>query len=149
MHLLDPAAMSIFKVPRDRIGIPISAQVFGPDDMIAEANIAVSGWAAQPWAPTHVTVSETLNGLNLAWVRRCREGGPWLDGVDAPLGSSRELYTVALEDALNGRVEMQSDEPSVFMPSQMLAQLGPRPWRLEIRQLGDFAAGKPFVHTID
>jgi hypothetical protein len=147
--LLDPASLVTFKVPREAVGTVFTARVFGPDNAVAEASLVVAGSAARPWAPTHLNVCETADGLELSWVRRCREGGVWLDNVDAPLGSSREAYQVTLRDGLGMTIEAQSDNPHSVFSSSMLDQMTPRPWRLEVRQIGDFAAGNPLVHIID
>jgi hypothetical protein len=78
------------------------------------------------------------------------QGGElWLDEFDALLGSSHELYSVSLSDTLNGTIELQTGQTHAQVTPIMLDRLGPRPWRLEIRQVGDFAAGKPLVHVID
>ena len=147
--LLDGKGMTTLKVPRDRIGSLATARAFGPEESVAFANLAIAGLAGRPWSPTLLRLHHKSNGLALSWVRRCKEGEPWLDGVDSPLGSSRELYSVTLSDALDGRIEVQSEGTSSLISPSLLAQLGPRPWRLEIRQVGDFAASRPLVHTLD
>ncbi|WP_338505003.1 phage tail protein [Sphingomonas kaistensis] len=147
--LLDPASLATFKVPREVVGTVFTARVSGPDNAAAEATLPVAGTAARPWAPAHLNVRETAGGLELSWVRRCRDGGAWLDNVDAPLGSSREAYRVTLRDGLGMTIEAHSDSPHSVISSIMLDQMAPRPWRLEVRQIGDFAAGNPLVHIID
>lgn len=147
--LLDPAAITRLKTGHERIGSAISARVHGPDGMIAEAGITIAGLAARPWSPDHVNVNLGQDGLRISWTRRCNEGAPWLDHVDAPLGASTEKYSVSLFGALSGSLQLRTDVPSVSIDTPALVALGPRPWRLEVRQLGDFAASKPRIHVID
>jgi hypothetical protein len=147
--ILSPDAMAKIKVPRERIGSMATARVHGPDDTVAEATLTIMGLAARPWTPAHVVVEEAHDGLTVSWVRRCKEGAPWLDEVDAPLGSTREQYLLRLADQLGSAVELRTDSTSAHFDAQALSSFGPRPWRLEVRQVGDFSASKASSHIID
>jgi hypothetical protein len=102
-----------------------------------------------PWAPEHVVVSELESGLQLSWIRRCKEGAPWLDGVDAPLGTKPELYSVSLTGGNGKSFDLKTNVPSAHIDTQRLNDLGPRPWHLKVRQLGNFAPGRPYIHIIE
>jgi hypothetical protein len=82
-------------------------------------------------------------------VRRCREGTSWLDEVDVPLAPKREVYVVRLSDNQNHDVQLETSSPEAVIGAQSQTDFGPKPWRLEVRQLGDFAAGNPLIHNID
>lgn len=146
--VLDPERCAIVRVPRQCIGLTASIRVHGPDGAIASDEAVVSGRAVRPWAPCNVTVVESDGGLQVSWTRRCKEGLHWLDQVDAPLGSSQERYLVRLSSELSRQVIVETMTPSVTIDGQMLRQLGPRPWQIEIKQMGDFAAGNSSLHVI-
>ena len=59
------------------------------------------GRAERPYAPCQVTgTRDSSQNLTIAWIRRTRVGGEWLDGVGTvPLSESTEAYEV---DVLNG-----------------------------------------------
>jgi hypothetical protein len=146
--LLEAAAIKKVKLPRDIIGSRVTAQVHGPDDSVAEASLAISGSAMKPWSPDHLCVHETDAGLHLSWIRRCKEGTPWPDAVDAPLGANRQAYAVQLSDTQGHVVELNTDASAFTIETRAYSHLGLRPWQLEVRQLGDFAAGNPLIHDI-
>lgn len=147
--LLDPAAMMTLKVPPDRIGSTMTARVFGPDGIEEVTSLRLTGLGIRPWKPAHVTTAQGQEGLSLSWVRRCKEGSPWLDGVDAPIGASREAYDVLLSDASGRSLQMQVTDTKALFAHEELSVLGARPWRLEIRQLGDFVASEPRICFIN
>ncbi len=148
VYLLDPGQMVTFREPRDRIGSTIVVRVHGPDGTGAEAALTLTGQGNRPWKPAHIRAADVIGGLQLSWIRCCKEGGPWLDGVESPFGASREAYSVRISDQSGGNIYFEAAEPAAHIESQTLSGLGPRPWRLEIRQLGDFAAGRPQFHLI-
>lgn len=147
--LLDPAAMTTLKVPPDRIGSTMTARVLGPDGIEEVTSLRLIGLGIRPWKPAHVTTTQGQEGLSLSWVRCCKEGGPWLDGVDAPIGASREAYDVLLSDASGKSLQMQVTDTKALFADEELRVLGARPWRLEVRQLGDFVASEPRICFID
>ena len=51
----------------------------------------------RPWAPAHLLGSRDAAGdLTIAWVRRARRNGEWLDGADVPLVEESERYDVEI-----------------------------------------------------
>lgn len=137
-----------FRVPRERWGATFAALAYGPDDLTANASLAVVGLAGTPWAPDHISVSDTEDGLQVGWVRRGMAGVPWIDGVDTPVGASREAYAICLSDQAGSQFQIETDTSSVFIARESLIHFGARPWLLEVRQLGDAAAGNVRTHPI-
>lgn len=147
--LLEPAALKTVALPRDCLGATISARVHGPNGSMGSAELIIRGLAARSWAPAHIEVQEEEDGLRVTWTRRCKEGSPWLDFVDAPLGVSHEAYAVSLRDSADRILRFETQKPSIFIDAQEVATFAQRPWQLEVRQLGDFTAGNPLLHAID
>src|SRR3546814_8749006 len=61
----------------------------------------------------------------------------WRDGIDLPLGESRELYRVATLPAVAGVGPWEPGGASLSLDAAMLAALPPGT-ALDIRQVGDF-----------
>lgn len=146
--LVNPSTSTMIKSTQESIGAPVAVRVYGPDNEIAEASLLIAGIAARPWAPAHLRAVDSASGIQITWVRRCKEAVPWLDDVGSPLGSNRETYEVRLSDMTGASLDLLSNEPAALIDRQMLDKLGPRPWTLTVRQLGDFAAGKNAHLTI-
>lgn len=146
--ILTPGTYHSLDLPRESIGSLLKAKVHGPEFSSVEALLEVTAFSIRPWAPAHLTIHEDEVGLRLSWVRRGKEGLPWMDNVDTPLSEGREAYSIRLQDEHGGLIEHESDAPSILLAKDVLQQLGPRPWRLEVRQLGEFAAGKPLSQLI-
>ncbi|NJC06928.1 hypothetical protein GGQ97_002721 [Sphingomonas kaistensis] len=146
--MLAPTAFTTLKVSHANIGATFVAKVHGPDGTVAEATATIKGLAAKPWTPVHLSAADVADGLAVNWVRRCKEGAPWLDAVETPIGSSREAYRVRLTDQENVTLELETSTSSAVFAAQSLASLGARPWRLVIVQLGDFAASREAILTV-
>jgi hypothetical protein len=84
----------------------------------------------------------------ISWTRRSRRGFAWIDGTDAPLGETREQYSVAISGSL-GTVELTSVEPNLTVPAATAASVGPGLASIAVRQIGDFAASRPAELTIN
>jgi hypothetical protein len=69
--------------------------------------------------------------------------------VDAPLGTKPELYSVSLTGGNGKSFDLKTNVPSAHIDTQRLNDLGPRPWHLKVRQLGNFAPGRPYIHIIE
>jgi hypothetical protein len=146
--LLNAAAFRSVTVGSECIGSTLTAEVRGPDGSRASSSLAVAGLASKPWRPAHLRVSDSQQGLHVNWVRRSKQGGPWLDFVDAPVGSSREAYLMRISGEFEQVLERQALEPAITVDLQAMSMLGPRPWKIEVRQLGDFTASEPLTGTI-
>lgn len=147
--LLHLRAMTTLKVSPDRIGSTMTARVLGPDGIEEVTSLRLTGEGIRPWKPAHVTATDVQGGLSLSWVRCSKEGSPWLDGVDAPTGASHAAYDVLLRDSSGASLQMQVTDTKALFSTEELSVLGARPWRLEVKQLGDFVAGEPRIHFID
>lgn len=148
VHVLDASTYRTFQIEPGQLGATFEARLYGPDQATADASLTVHGVAQRPWAPAHIETSTSANGLQISWVRRGRDGQAWLDGVDAPIGASREAYTVSLLGQEDRRLDFETSAPDLFVSTASLAVLGSRPWQLEVRQLGDLAPGNIGNHTI-
>lgn len=77
-------------------------QFFDQADLVTKTN---TGRDLKPYAPVHVTATESTGDINLAWVRRTRFNGELRDSVgDVPLNEVTESYQVDILDAPGGTV---------------------------------------------
>lgn len=114
----------------------------------ATGTIVFGAEAARPITPGDLTaVIDVDSNLAISWTRRSRVGFAWLDEVDAPVGESREQYSVAISSAA-GSLEYIADQPALTVTAGDLPTLGPGPASIEVRQLGDLAASRPAQLTI-
>jgi hypothetical protein len=84
----------------------------------------------------------------LRWTRRSRNGFAWVDDVDAPIGESREQYSVTVFGPISELV-LTLTEPNLFIAAADLAPLGSGPAIIEVQQIGDWAASRPTQISID
>lgn len=140
---LDPTRLTIVQLDVNSVGQAISAEVHAASGASATASLEVRGLAAKPWRPGHLRLEESSEGIRASWVRRCKPGIPWLDHVDSPLGYAREIYHVTIEGSTGQRIEKEVEEPTIAVSKDESAALGPKPWTLSVRQIGDFVAGEP------
>lgn len=131
----------------ERIGAILTASAQHPDGSTATAALTIMGLAARPWAPAHLRLETDGEGVRLFWVPRSRGGISWLDHVDAPPSGSPERYRLRVIASDGRSLELQSSKTSVLLGTQQVAELGPRPWRVEVQQIGDYAAGKVCIKT--
>lgn len=148
VYLIDPDAYCTYRVPLDRLGATVAAHVIGPDQATADTTLTVRGLSQRPWAPDHIEALDLQDGLQISWVRRAKSGLAWLDGVDVPLGASREAYVLSIFDQQGSRLEFEVGAPTLLIGTGSLAALGARPWRIEVSQLGDVARGNVGTHII-
>jgi hypothetical protein len=126
------------------IGAEVSA--IGGDG--ASGPIRFQGEAVRPPAPVALKAHRnTGGGLELSWIRRSRSGFAWIDGVDAPLGETREQYRIFVTGAET--LERETTEPSVVFSAADVATLGSGPALIKVSQIGDFAASHPAQLTIN
>jgi hypothetical protein len=57
---------------------------------------AFSGIGLKPYAPAHLTATETAGDLELSWIRRTRIDGDGWEVADVPLGEETETYQVQI-----------------------------------------------------
>lgn len=114
-----------------------------PDDPSYKAQrTVVRGIGLRPYAPCHLQVQ----GNTVSWIRRTRiEGDSW-DGVDVPLGETRERYLLRIEQ--NGRTlhEAQVSTSQYTVPAVVWASAQAfGPFTIEVAQLSDQFGAGPFA----
>lgn len=113
------------------------------DTEIGHVAIAPAGRALQPLAPVHGRIrADGAGGVVVGWIRRSRADAGWRDGVDLPLGESREEWRVELVPPSAGAGPWETGEPSLSIAAATIAALAPG-HMLAIRQVGDFALSAP------
>ena len=103
--LLESDAVAAIDLPLTTIGrqVSILASGVGDTDAPIVTTVMVAGASVAPPSPVHARAREGAGGaLELAWVRRSRQGWGWADGADAPLAEEAEAYRVKLVTADGG-----------------------------------------------
>lgn len=97
--LIEPETLLAYDPPQSAVGTEVRLLASGVGDAIpAEANATDIGEALRPPPPVYLrALRQSDGGFDLRWIRRSRLGWPWLDGIDAPLGEDRELYTLTIQ----------------------------------------------------
>lgn len=115
----------------------------------SSASLTFGAESVRPLAPINLAGELQTNGeLILSWTRRSRSGFAWVDEIDAPLGESREEYSVTITGAAN-IVQLTAGEPSLLVASPDVSALGAGAATIEVRQVGDWAASRPVQLTIE
>ena len=113
------------------------------------ASLEFGAECVRPLSPVFPTASLDESGnLSLRWTRRSRSGFAWVDDVDAPIGESREQYSVTVSGPIS-ELALTSTEPNLFIAAADLAPLGSGSALIEVRQIGDCAASRPTQISID
>ena len=117
------------------IGRPVLVKAVSINTALADAAavpVTYTGANLKPLSPVHVAATRDGAGtLEIAWVRRTRYGGGWLDGADVPLGEESERYEV---DILSGGIVVRTLATTVPAASYGAAE-----------QVADFGAVQPAV----
>ncbi|MDO5630436.1 MAG: glycoside hydrolase/phage tail family protein [Paracoccus sp. (in: a-proteobacteria)] len=143
--LLDGAAQQLDLPPSVRGQMRhwrIGPTVRGPDDgSYRSLSAQVQGNGLRPLSPCHLR----LQGGVLTWVRRTRIGGDGWDGLDVPLGESREAYLVRL--TRNGQLlsETVTSLPRLIVPPELA---GSGPFTAAVAQLSDEYGAGPFARRV-
>jgi hypothetical protein len=115
----------------------------------SSASITFGAECVRPLSPVELSANlDAAGGLSLRWIRRSRNGFGWFDEIDAPIGESREHYSVSLASALS-ELEFDTDEPQLVIAAGDLATLGAGAAAVTVRQVGDWAASRPRQLTIE
>jgi len=85
--------------------------------------------------------------LVIRWTRRSRQGFAWVDGIDAPLGETREQYRVVIAGS-SGSLELDAEQPLATVAAGTIDALGVGPATIDVRQIGDLAASRPAIFAI-
>lgn len=114
----------------------------------AAVQAMVGGEGLRPPAPVGLeALFEAGGALALRWTRRSRDGWAWRDEVEVPLGESAEAYAVTITGSA-GSLELSCAEPQLTIAPAELADAGPGPASVAVRQIGDFAASRPATLSI-
>lgn len=135
--MLNPATLRAIPLGEQLVGTTIEATLGGnpPVSRIFTAE------ALRPPSPVHLRAEAGATGILVSWVRRSRRGWIWADEMDAPLGESAERYRVTFAGAA-GTVEIETQQAGCAIATPELAQLGPGPCSISVRQLGDAAVSR-------
>ncbi|MBX9796086.1 phage tail protein [Sphingomonas sp.] len=138
--LLAPGDMATVALPLAALGGPVAllASGAGDGDGPVRADVTLTGASLAPPAPVHLRVAAD----ELRWARRSRAGWRWADGGDAPLAEERERYRLSVRDGDALLFTAETSEPRI---DRALLPAG----RVEVCQLGTFAASPPAVLTLD
>lgn len=108
----------------------------------------VGGEGLRPPAPVGLQAAfEAEGALSLRWIRRSRDGWAWRDEVEVPLGESAEAYVVNITGSA-GSLDFSCFETQLAIAPAELADAGPGPALVAVRQIGDFAASRPATLSI-
>ncbi|MDS9466011.1 glycoside hydrolase TIM-barrel-like domain-containing protein [Paracoccus sp. MBLB3053] len=118
----------------------------GPDDpSYRTLTAAFRGAGLRPFSPCHIAV----NGSTITWIRRTRIQGDGWEGLDVPLGETREEYLARLVQ--NGSIIEQAivSEPRWDVPIQVWSQLrAAGAFEVEIAQMSDEFGAGPFARKV-
>lgn len=149
--LLETPALFPIDLSADMIGTDVAIRVVPPNQTVASPETVhrMTGRALQPLAPVHGAARVLADGaIAFSWVRRSRAGFGWIDGVDAPLGEARELYSVRCS-AGGAAIDDTVGEAAWMLPAgAQTATFGmlPEAVRLEVRQISAaVGAGAPLA----
>ena len=141
--LLDSASLRTLALPAWSRGSMVSVT----DRYGTAASIEFHAQSVMPLAPCNFAAAfDAVGRLSLSWTRRSRGGFAWLDEVDAPLGESRERYSVKVA-GVAASLELETEQPLLVIAAVDLLPLGAGPATVDVRQIGDWAASPP-VRTI-
>lgn len=146
--LVSPERLARFNIPGEMIGSEVAIEATGLNGRSAAATRRFEARSSLPLSPVHLSHAWEGEGLQLSWVRRSRAGAMWPDFVDCPVGESSEAYLIAITDEGGGRLEVVSPAARATLSAEQLASLGPRPWQVEVRQIGDFGASPATYQSI-
>ena len=142
--LLDGTSLRSVAIPAWMRGVQLTVA----DRDGATGSIVFGAEAARPITPDNLTaVIDPSGNLVISWTRRSRAGFAWLDEVDAPIGESREQYSVSISSTASS-LDYVADQPGLAVSAAELAPLAAGAASIEVRQLGDFAASRPAQLTI-
>jgi hypothetical protein len=147
--LLSARSLQRIALPEGSIGAVVEVRAHGVGDGAGTSVSAVSdGEALRPPFPVNVTCAVNAGGgLDISWTRRSRLGWTWQDGMDAPIGESREAYRVRI-DGPAGFAERETGVPHAEFAAAEVASLGGGVVAVSVVQIGDRAVSRPATTTI-
>jgi hypothetical protein len=146
--LLTPASLIGIEWPVEMAGTSVQVRPNGlADDNHPGVSLTMSGEALRPPSPVRLKATWVGGNLTLRWTRRSQLGWAWVDGLDAPLGETVELYRVEISGTA-GDLSFDTVEPRLVVGSDHLAALGSGEATIEIKQVGDYALSRPLGVTL-
>ncbi|HKJ60561.1 MAG TPA: hypothetical protein VKA94_01005, partial [Hyphomicrobiales bacterium] len=127
--LLDSAIAQV-DMTQDEIGLAFNWK-YGPqvydigDNSFQTTSHAFRGTGLRPLSPVHIKGEQTVDGLQITWIRRTRIGGDSWEQTDVPLAETSEAYEVDILDGGTVVRTLNSNQPSViYSSSQQIADFG-------------------------
>jgi hypothetical protein len=134
--LVEGSTVRAVALPPWMSGATVTASVAAGDE--AGPSLAAATRSLRPLAPVRVRAEAAEDGaLNVRWIRRSRQGLAWIDGIDVPLGETREEYRVTITGSA-GTIEIATTAPEANLPADDLAVVGAGAALIEVRQAGDW-----------
>ncbi|MBU3031302.1 baseplate multidomain protein megatron [Paracoccus marinaquae] len=125
-----------------RIGPALRA----PDDSSYRARVTgARGIGLRPYAPCHLRA----DGRNLGWIRRTRSDGDGWEGLEVPLGETREIYLLRITQGGTQVHEVQLSQPEYTVPADLWQSLSAGgAFSVAVAQMSDQFGPGPFVRRI-
>jgi hypothetical protein len=134
--LVEGSTVRAVALPPWMPGATVTASVAGGDG--AGPSLVAANRSLRPLAPVRVRAEAAEDGaLNVRWIRRSRQGLAWIDGIDVPLGETREEYRVTITGSA-GTIEIATTAPEANLPADGLTVVGAGVALIEVRQAGDW-----------
>lgn len=140
--LLDQAALTRIDLPRGALNTAVLATGLGVGDGDApgQAERTLTAEVLRPPSPVHLRALRHADGsLSVRWTRRSRMGWTWDDGVETPLGETREQYRIRLTGSAQV-IERFTAEPTCLFTASEFGSVGAGDVLIAVAQVGDFAA---------
>jgi hypothetical protein len=147
--LLSARSLQRIALPEGSIGNEVAVRARGVGDgQGAVVSAVANAEALRPPSPVNVCANLDGDGtMSVAWTRRSRLGWTWQDGMDAPIGESREAYRVRLEGSA-GIVERETGVAEAAFSAAEMAAVGRGPVLISVVQIGDRALSRAATATI-
>ncbi|MGD8326359.1 MAG: phage tail protein [Sphingomonadales bacterium] len=98
--LLDASAVASIATNLGHVGQSRAYKAVGalePLETVGSQSFFFAGQSLRPLSPVHVRAFKHETGdVDVSWIRRSRLGAEWIDGTDAPLGETSEVYELEI-----------------------------------------------------
>jgi hypothetical protein len=147
--LLSARSLQRIGLPEGSIGAVVEVRAHGVGDGAGTSISAVAnGEGLRPPCPVNVACVWNGSGeIDVSWTRRSRLGWTWQDGMDAPIGESRQAYRVRL-DGPSGFLERETVLPEAQFSAAEVGSLGSGAVAVSVVQIGDRAVSRAATATI-
>ena len=140
--LIQPDTIRVLPLGGWAIGSRVTAELIRVGKDVVQTSMDFGGESLRPPSPVDLrTVPGSDGSLAFCWTPRSRFGWTWIEGIEAPVGESRERYAITIAtDA--GQLELQSDAPLLELNGSQVARLGSGHATIEVRQIGDLGVSR-------